>query len=52
MSVERLRWEALEGLHEQGFLSNPRGKAKSVVFTEAGLVEARRLLEELFSVKS
>ena len=45
-------WDALNRLHEQGFISNPRGKAKSVVFTEEGLSEARRLLEELFSVKS
>lgn len=45
-------WDSLNRLHEQGFISNPRGKAKSVVFTEEGLSEARRLLEELFSVKS
>jgi len=45
-------WDALNRLHERGFISNPRGKAKSVVFTEEGLSEARRLLEELFCVKS
>ena len=42
-------WEALNRLHEKGFISNPRGKAKSVVFTEEGLLEARQLLEQLFS---
>ena len=42
-------WEALNRLHEKGFISNPRGKAKSIVFTREGLLEARRLLEELFS---
>ena len=42
-------WDALNRLHEKGFISNPRGKAKSVVFTEEGLLEARRLLEQLFS---
>ena len=42
-------WEAMNRLHEKGFISDPRGKAKSVVFTEAGLREARRLLHELFS---
>jgi hypothetical protein len=36
-------------LHEKGFIADPRGKAKSVVFTEQGLAEARKLLEELFS---
>jgi hypothetical protein len=45
-------WDALNRLHERGFISNPRGKAKSAVFTEEGLSEARRLLEELFCVKS
>jgi hypothetical protein len=39
-------------LHEKGFISDPRGKAKSVVFTDEGLIEARRLLEELFAVKT
>jgi hypothetical protein len=42
-------WDALSRLHGKGFISNPRGKAKSVVFTEEGLNEARRLLEENFS---
>jgi hypothetical protein len=44
-------WEALNRLHEKGFISNPRGKAKSVVFTEEGLLEARRLSNKLFSAK-
>ncbi len=42
-------WESMHRLHEKGFISDPRGKTKSVVFTEDGLLEARRLLEELFS---
>jgi Domain of unknown function (DUF6429) len=43
-------WEAMNRLHEKGFISDPRGKAKSVAFTEEGLIEARRLLQELFSI--
>lgn len=42
-------WDALDRLFKKGFISNPRGKAKSVVFTEEGLDEAQRLLEENFS---
>ena len=42
-------WEAMNRLHEKGYISDPRGKAKSVAFTERGLIEARRLLQELFS---
>ena len=34
-------------LHENGFISDPRGKGKSVVFTDKGMIEAQRLLEEL-----
>lgn len=42
-------WDAMNRLHEKGFITDPRGKAKSIVFTEEGLAEARKLLEELFS---
>jgi hypothetical protein len=41
-------WEAMNRLHERGFISNPRTKAQSIVFTEEGLARARRLVEELF----
>jgi hypothetical protein len=42
-------WEAMSRLHDKGYISDPRGKAKSVVFTETGLREAQRLLHVLFS---
>jgi len=42
-------WDAMSRLHEKGFISDPRGKAKSVVFTEEGLAQAKLLLEKLFS---
>ena len=41
-------WDAMARLHDKGFISNPVGQAKSVVFTEAGLRESARLLEQLF----
>lgn len=41
-------WEAMNRLHEKGFISNPLGKAKSVVFTEEGLAQSKKLAEELF----
>jgi hypothetical protein len=41
-------WDAMDRLHRRGFISDPRGKAKSVVFSEEGLVRARALLETLF----
>src|SRR5262245_42626287 len=45
-------WEAMNRLHEQGYITDPRGKAKSVVFTEEGFSRAKRLLQELFSKRA
>jgi len=44
-------WDAMNRLHEKGFISNPVGKAKSVVFTEEGERESERLFYELFGVR-
>ena len=41
-------WEALHRLHEKGYITNPRGKAKSVILTEDGLQRSQQLLESLF----
>jgi Domain of unknown function (DUF6429) len=41
-------WDAMDRLHRQGYITDPRGKAKSVAFTEEGLERAQRLLTELF----
>jgi hypothetical protein len=45
-------WEALDRLHQAGLISQPRGSAKSVVFTELGLERAERLLRELFGKRA
>lgn len=42
-------WESMNRLHEKGYISDPRGKAKSIVFTKEGIQEAERLLAEMFS---
>jgi hypothetical protein len=44
-------WDAMDRLHEKGFISDPKGKAKSVLLTDEGLAEAERLFEELFCKK-
>jgi len=41
-------WDAMERLHQKGFISDPVGKAKSVVFTEEGLERAKALFAKLF----
>jgi hypothetical protein len=45
-------WDAMDRLHEKGYITDPRGKAKSVVFTEEGFDRAERLLAELFSKRA
>jgi hypothetical protein len=41
-------WGAMDRLHEKGYISDPRSKAKSVVFTKEGKERAEELLEKLF----
>lgn len=41
-------WEAMNRLHDRGYISDPRTRAQSVVFTDEGLARAERLLEVLF----
>ena len=39
-----LDWDAMDRLHDKGYIGNPKSKAKSVTLTEEG----ERLSEELF----
>lgn len=41
-------WDAMNRLHEKGFIFDPVNKAKSVALTEVGLAESKRLFNELF----
>jgi hypothetical protein len=41
-------WDALDRLHEKGYISDPKGKAKSVVVTEKGAKRSRELFEGYF----
>ena len=43
-----LDWEVLNRLHDKGLITDPKSKAKSVIFTEEGLEESQRLFEMLF----
>jgi hypothetical protein len=43
-------WESLDRLHEKGYISDPRGKARSVVMTEQGELRALELFEKLFAI--
>ena len=38
----------LDRLFQKGFITDPKTKAKSVIFTEKGIGESQRLFEALF----
>lgn len=44
-------WDTMARLHQKGYISDPKGQAKSVVFTADGLRESERLLRELFGTR-
>ena len=44
-------WETMDRLHQKGMISDPVGRAKSVVLTIEGQERAERLFEELFARK-
>ena len=45
-------WEAMERLHDAGFISDPKSKAKSVVMTDEGAKRSKELFERYFVLKS
>ncbi len=42
-------WDTMDRLHKKGYISNPKGKAKSVAVSEEGLSRARELFEQMFA---
>ena len=44
-------WEALDRLHEKGFVSDPKSKAKSIVFSEDGFKKAKDLFQNYFGLE-
>jgi hypothetical protein len=45
-------WEALNRLHAKGYISDPMGKAKSVMVSEEGAKRSRELFEKFFASRS
>lgn len=43
-------WDTMNRLHEKGFISDPKSKAKSVVVTEEGEKRAQELCEKTFGL--
>ncbi|MCH8566717.1 MAG: DUF6429 family protein [Balneolales bacterium] len=42
-------WEHMKRLHEKGYISNPKSKAKSVFVTDEGRKRADELFQKYFS---
>jgi hypothetical protein len=43
-------WETMERLHEKGYISDPKSKAKSVVMSEEGERRSRELFSKHFGL--
>ncbi|MBC7152947.1 MAG: hypothetical protein H5U22_26625 [Rhizobium sp.] len=41
-------WDAMNRLHEKGYIGNPVNKAKSVILTDEGMERSERLFRALF----
>jgi hypothetical protein len=42
-------WAALGRLHDRGLISDPKGKAKSVLLTPEGMERSKALFERMFA---
>ena len=47
-----LDWDLMDRLHENGWIADPKGKAKSVAFTEEGVERAEVFLRSHFGIGS
>jgi len=45
-------WGVLDRLHERGYISDPKSKAKSVLLTDEGERRARELFEHHFGIEA
>ncbi len=43
-------WAALDRLHQQGMIDDPKHKNKSVVLTDEGVADAAAAFEHLFGI--
>lgn len=44
-------WDAMDRLHEKGYISDPKSKAKSVVVSVKGVKRSRKLFVKYFGKK-
>lgn len=44
-------WDVLDRLHEKGWISDPKSRAKSIVLSPEAVEESQRLFDQLFGKK-
>ncbi|MFP4381954.1 MAG: DUF6429 family protein [Candidatus Sumerlaeia bacterium] len=44
-------WDAMDRLHEKGYISDPKSKARSVILSEKGIAKSQELFEKYFGKK-
>ena len=44
-------WSAIDRLYDKGYISDPKSKSRSVVFTDQGVPESRELFEKHFGIE-
>jgi len=44
-------WDAMDRLSSKGYISDPKGKAKSVMLTDEGYAKAKQLFEAKYGKK-
>ncbi|GHO89143.1 DUF6429 family protein [Dictyobacter formicarum] len=44
-------WDVLNRLYEKGWIENPRNKAKSIEFTQEGLVQSKHFFAHHFGLE-
>jgi hypothetical protein len=49
LAWKTIDWDTMDRLHQKGYISNPAHRAKSVILTDEGLAEAKRLAEKMFT---
>ena len=45
-------WDVLDRLHEKGYISSPKSKAKSVALSEEGAILSEKLFKKHFGLSS
>ena len=45
-------WEIMDRLHKEGYISDPKSKAKSVNFSKDGLERTKNLFEKYFNLSN